>query len=214
MGPMNRTTGHGRGILGGTFDPVHRGHVELARAVRRILGLSEVLLVPCALPPHKPPEAVTEARHRLAMVELAVQDVEGLAVSDIEVRRGGPSYTVDTLRQLAGPGAGKERLVLILGADAVSTLQDWKDPLAILDLAELAILPRGERGLPGLEQFERALGKEVADRVRAGVISVPVLPVSSTDVRARIEAGVSIADLVPENVARYIRQHGLYRRPS
>ena len=128
------------GILGGTFDPVHHGHLLIAEEAREALGLERVILVPAATPPHKPDRPVTDAAHRLAMVELAIAGNPAFAVSRLEIERGGASYTVDTLRALRDGGATDPWF--ILSAEALALFPTWRDPSGILELCRLAVVPR------------------------------------------------------------------------
>jgi nicotinate-nucleotide adenylyltransferase len=182
------------GILGGTFNPPHLGHLALARCALAQLGLERVLLVPSCVPPHKRAEADPGPEHRLRMCELAVAGELGLEACPLEVRRGGPSYTVDTLSALHSlhPEAS---LTLILGSDIARTLPSWHRPDELMALAGIAIAPReGDAG-----------------PVRGAVhLNLPEVPVSSSLVRARVAAGKSLAGLVPPAVAAYIAEHALY----
>jgi nicotinate-nucleotide adenylyltransferase len=197
------------GILGGTFDPVHHGHLVIAEEAREALGLERVLLVPAATPPHKPDRPVTDAVHRLAMAELAVAGNPSFAVGRLELDRGGASYTVDTLEALRTDGVTEPWL--ILSAEALAGFPAWRDPGRILDLARLAVVPRGGFDLLGPEWFGgRFPGR--GDRVR--FLSGPLLPISGSVVRRRAAAGRSVRYLVPDAVAAYIAQHSLYTDPT
>jgi nicotinate-nucleotide adenylyltransferase len=193
------------GILGGTFDPVHHGHLVIAEEARETLGLERVLLVPAAAPPHKPGRPVTEAAHRLAMAELAVADNPSFSVSRVEIDRAGLSYTVDTLRVLRDGGIVDPWF--ILSSEALAGFTTWRDPDGILALCRLAVVPRG--GFEPLDSpwvDERFPGR--SDRVR--FLAGPLLPISGSVVRRRAAAGRSVRYLVPDAVARYIAHHSLY----
>jgi nicotinate-nucleotide adenylyltransferase len=197
------------GILGGTFDPVHHGHLAIAEDARETLGLERMLLVPAALPPHKPGRPITAAEHRLAMAEVAVADNPALAVGPIEVERGGVSFTVDTLDALRRQGC--DDLWFILSSEALAGFPAWRDPGRILELARLAVVPRG--GASGLDAAwvrDRFPGQQ--DRFR--FLPGPLLPISGSVIRRRVAAGRSIRYLVPDGVARYIAQHRLYLEPA
>ena len=200
------------GILGGTFDPVHHGHLVIAEEAREALGLERVLLVPAATPPHKPERPVTPAAHRLAMVELAIADNPAFAVSRIELDRGGRSYTVDTLEALrVERGAGAAEPWFILSAEALAEFPTWRRPDRILELCRLAVVPRG-----GSEPLDAAWvaasfpGRESRVRFLPG----PLLPISGSVVRRRAAAGRSVRYLVPDAVAGYIAEHRLYAEPA
>lgn len=189
------------GILGGTFDPIHSGHVLLAQAVRERLSLDRVLFVPAADPPHKE-DHVASAAHRLEMVRLAIDGLDGFEVSRAELDRAGPSYTVDTVRQLGARFPDSE-LFLIIGADNIADLSSWHDPEGILELATVVSGTRADTAGPGTGPF--------ADRIQR--LPTPTYDISSTDIRHRLLQGLPIRCLVPEAVERYVAQHGLYRDP-
>lgn len=213
-------------ILGGTFDPVHYGHLRLAQDVRQALDLHEVRLVPAADPPHRgKPRASTH--DRIAMLDLAVRDFPGIIVDAREVRRAGKSYTVDTLSELR---AEKPRtpLLLLVGADAFRGLPSWHRWLTLFDLAHLVVVPRPgvalDAGLPpSLEAQWRSRRIDDARGLRsriAGAIYVQAVapqPISSSAIRAAIAGGdaksVEFAGLLPPAVFAYIESHGLYRHP-
>lgn len=184
------------GILGGTFDPVHVGHVLLARAILERLPLDRVLFVPAAAPPHKS-GALAPAADRWEMVRLAIDGLDGFEASPVELRRQGPSYTVDTLRQLRADHPGGE-LFLIVGADNVPDLATWYDPEGIFALATVVA---GTRAGPP------AVGP-LAARVRR--VDTPAYDISSTEVRRRLREGLSVRYLVPEAVEGYLRDRCLY----
>jgi nicotinate-nucleotide adenylyltransferase len=196
------------GILGGTFDPIHHGHLLVAEEAREVLGLERVLLVPAAVPPHKPGRPVTEAGHRVAMLELAIAGNPALGVDRLEIDRGGASYTVDTLRALRDRGVADPWF--ILSAEALALFETWREPEAILELCRLAVVPRG--GFESLDRdwvSARFPGREHRVRFLAG----PQLPISGSVVRHRASAGRSVRYLVPDAVARYIVAHRLYLDP-
>ena len=194
------------GILGGTFNPPHIGHLACAQAALAELGLDRVVLIPVASPPHKEIRDDPGAEHRLAMCRAAVPKGEGLEVSALEVERGGPSYTVDTLRELH-ENAPEDELTFIAGGDMAASLPAWRDPEAVLELADFAV---AEREGSARRDVEQALeGLQGADSVKF----FPMAPVdvSSTMVRDAVAAGRPFRDLVPDRVAEYIDTHGLYR---
>jgi nicotinate-nucleotide adenylyltransferase len=193
------------GILGGTFDPIHHGHLVIAEEAREALGLERVLLVPAATPPHKPGRPLSGAADRLAMVELAIVDNPHFAVSRLELDRGGVSYTVDTLLELRE--AGIDDPWFILSAEALAGLSSWREPDRVLRLCRLAVVPRG--GFASLDASwlaERFPGSES----RVAFLPGPLLPISGSVVRRRAAAGRSVRYLVPDAVARYIADHHLY----
>jgi nicotinate-nucleotide adenylyltransferase len=194
------------GILGGTFNPPHLAHLVCAQEAHRELALDRVLLIPAAIPPHKPVEQEPGAEHRLQMCRLAVGDDERFRVSDVELRRGGPSYTVDTLAGLSAHGPNDE-LVLILGGDIAAGLPEWHRPQRVLELATVAIAQR--RGTPR-GKIEQALAR-LRGSERARWFEMPRIEISSTMVRHRVQTGLPIRYFVPDQVLDYIEREGLYR---
>jgi len=193
------------GVFGGTFDPPHVGHLALAERARDQLGLERVVFVPAADPPHKRGRAKTPFAMRLRMTRLAVRGHSGFTVSDLESRRPGPSYTVETLRAMRRRHPDHE-LVLVLGADSLEDFPGWRDPEDIARLARLAVAPRPVR--------RRARRRASRPRVRRGRVTrlnCPVLDVSSSDLRSRARRGESLRYLVPDAVESYVRRHRLYR---
>jgi nicotinate-nucleotide adenylyltransferase len=197
------------GILGGTFNPPHLGHLVCAQEAYRELDLDQVLLIPAGSPPHKPVDAEPGPEHRLQLCRLAIQGDDRFAVSDLEIRRRGPSYMVDTLKQLSTQTPTNE-LFLILGADIAAGLPQWREPERVLDLAAVAIAKR--RGTT------RAAVQGALDQLKAGerarFFQMPRIGISSTMVRRRARAGQPIRYFVPDGVVDYIAQHGLYAAPG
>ena len=195
------------GMLGGTFDPIHLGHLAVADEAREALGLERILFVPAGLPPHKAGRPITPAPDRLAMVELAIAGNPAFSVSSIELDRPGPSYTVDTVAALLDGPDGPIELTVILSAELFGTLATWHEPEGLLRLARVAVVPRAGHPAPGrsliAEQFPG-----LVDRVT--FLDGPHLGVSGTDIRARAAVGRSIRYLVPPAVAAYIGDHALY----
>ncbi len=195
------------GVLGGTFDPPHVGHLILAEEARTRLQLEKVLFVPAGDPWRKGGQEVTPAQHRLAMVRLLLASDPYFEVSTLEVEREGPSYTVDTLESLHQQYGLELELYFILGEDALHDLPSWKESARIISLAWLAVAPRPvERGtatahlqatVPGLSE-------------RIVPLPMPIIDISSTSLRERARAGLSLRYLVPLGVEEYIRRHGLY----
>lgn len=193
------------GIFGGTFDPPHTGHLALAECAREQLGLDRVLFVPAARPPHKRGAKRSSAAHRVAMTRAAVRGNPAFAVSTIETRRRGPSWTVDTVRALAAEHAGEE-LWLLMGADSYAAFGTWREPAEIARHARLAVALR-----PGTRAPKRPRG---VARDRVTFLENPELEISSSAVRERARAGRSVRYLVPDAVARHIARHGLYGSAS
>jgi nicotinate-nucleotide adenylyltransferase len=195
------------GIFGGTFDPVHYGHLLLAESCRETLSLDEVWFLPAARSPHKPRAVMADDRDRLAMVELAIAGHPAFRASPLELDRGGASYTVDTLQQLREEDARRE-LFLLVGADSLIDFPTWRSPERILELATVVAVNRG-RSTVETGPLVRALGNAALARIR--LIDMPGIDISATDIRERVAAGRSIRYLTPRSVEAYIHQHALYR---
>jgi nicotinate-nucleotide adenylyltransferase len=201
------------GVLGGTFDPFHLGHLALARAARDQLGLERVLVVPAAVPPHKPGRPISPADVRMAMVEAGIADEPRLEACRIELDRPGPSYTIDTLEDLvaAERAAGREPdVTLVLSADSFDGLPDWHEPERLLGLGRIAVAPRAGHP-PDLAAVERALP---AARGRVTVLELPAIDVSASEIRRRAARDESLDGLVPPGVATLVRDNRLYRQPE
>ena len=199
------------GIFGGTFDPIHLAHLAVAEEAAEATGLERVLFVPAGEPPHKPGRAITDANHRLAMVELAIAGNDRFAVDRMELDRAGPSYTVDTLEafRAARVAAGESPdIALVLSAEAFIGLMSWRAPRRVVELAHLVVAPRD--GYP--EAGPEFLAEHLPDLVdRAVFLDAPRMRLSGGELRRRAAAGRSLRYLVPDAVAAYIGDHGLYR---
>lgn len=196
------------GILGGTFDPVHVGHLGLAEAARTAFDLDRVLFVPAAVPPHKPEGAVASADDRLAMVRRAVEAAPHFAVSEVELERQGPSYTVDTLAELQQRHPGAD-VYFIAGADEVLALHTWRDPQRLVQMARFIAATRPGFDLSRLAELELRLGP--AARGRFLPLNWVELGLSSTDLRRLLAEGRSVRYLVPDRALDYIEERRLYR---
>ncbi len=203
--PRGKKTGlrpRGRiGIFGGTFDPIHNGHLAAAQAALELLGLDRVVFVPAARPPHKTGRRLAAAEHRLTMVNLAVRGNRRFVVSRAEIGRPGPCFTVDTLEGLIPP-KGRDRLHLLIGMDQAEWLDTWKKPERIFALAEIDVLSR-----PG-HSTDRIPPRW---RRRVRLVEIPGLDISASRIRQMVSRGRSVEYLVPKPVAGYIARHRLYR---
>ncbi len=197
------------GILGGTFNPPHLGHLVCAQEAYVQLGLDLVMLIPTRIPPHKPIEYEPGAEHRLELCRRSILTDQRFAASDLELLRSGPSYTVDTLKELQSQVPDNE-LFLIVGGDIAAGLPDWHQPERVLSLATLAVAKR--RGT-SKATVERALGR-LAGGERAQFFAMPRIGVSSTMIRRRIGAGEPVRYLVPDAVEHYIMEHRLYHEQA
>ena len=186
------------GVFGGSFNPPHIGHLFMAEFVRDDQDLDRVIWIPAARPPHKLNEDILAADHRTAMLEMALLANPAFEISDIELTRGGVSYTVHTLEQIRSEH-GDDELFLLIGSDSYAELDSWYRPHAILELATLLVYPR--KGVP----------PEMQAGFPATVVDAPEIPVSSTEVRRRVQTGRSIRYFVSDAVREYIESHNLYR---
>lgn len=208
----------GIGIFGGTFDPVHFGHLRAAQEAREILALDDFRLLPAGTPPHRS-KTMASAKHRLAMLQLAVSNYPGFRIDDREIRRKGNSYMVDTLAQIRAE-EGDSALVLIIGQDAANHLDSWHQWRRIFDLAHIAIMrrPNSSYSWSGelREQMQKrlGLGPEQLEGKAAGKVfplEITQLAISSTGIRHQLEGGRSPRFLLPDDVITYIQKNKLYR---
>jgi len=208
------------GILGGTFDPVHCGHLELAEAAGKLCGLSEIVLIPAAVPPHKQHKAITPFFHRFAMLTAAVGDYPALHVSSIEQFLPKPSYTIDTLEYLQLHSAGEVELYFIVGADAFMDIQSWKQYRNVLKTCHFIVFTRSGNKNKKLHELFKQLEYTKNDTawhnnkynkfIYTPVHSLPV--VSSSNIRKLIARNKAVNKLIPEEVREYIARHELYRK--
>ena len=198
------------GILGGTFDPPHIGHLWLATLAADALGLGRVLLMPAARPPHKGGTAVSNAAERVTMTRLAIAGNLLFDLSLVEMERPGPSFTVDSLVELRASLGTDAGLVLIMAADSFAEIETWREPDRLLELAEWAVGPRPGSPLPDRAALRERFGPSEA---RIHLLDGPALDLSSSEIRRRVAAGRSIRYLVPRAVEELIADRGLYRRP-
>jgi len=196
------------GVFGGTFDPIHLGHLAKGEEVLTALGLDQVLFVPTGQPWLKARSDITPAHHRMAMVELAIASNLSFGMSDVEIKRQGPSYSVDTLEELKRQLGPESTLYLVVGADAMKEMPLWHEPNRIFELGVLVAVSR-----PGSDGFDRLAPERIcgssSDQVR--LIEGAQMDISGTEIRRRVSEGRSISHMVPETVEAYIYEHGLYR---
>jgi nicotinate-nucleotide adenylyltransferase len=214
------------GILGGSFDPIHVGHLQLARDARDRLGLAEVRFIPAAQPWQKGP--ITDAAHRAHMVEVAIAGERGLVLDMHEIERGGPSYTIDTLRALRASLGPTQPLVLVIGADQMARLDTWRNWESLLDFAHIAVARRNANPPVPNATLQAFLDQHHADagvlsqRPAGAIVDLPMTQVdaSATEIRALLRephappVDARLAALVPAAVLLYIRREGLYRTPA
>ena len=197
------------GILGGTFDPPHVGHLWLATLAVDAMGLDRMLFMPAAQPPHKSGQLVSRATDRLLMTRLAIAGNPEFELSAIEMERPGPSYTIDSVEQLEGIYPADTRLFLLMAADSLAQIDTWREPDRLLERIEWIVGPRPGSPLPDRSELEARFGERAA---RIHLLSGPSLDVSSSEIRRRVASGRVILYLVPRGVEELITDRGLYRR--
>ncbi|WP_017327210.1 nicotinate-nucleotide adenylyltransferase [Synechococcus sp. PCC 7336] len=197
------------GLLGGTFNPVHAGHVAIAHCARQQLDLDCIVWIPTGIPPHKPLAAGASDRDRLEMVKLAIANEPSFAWSDLELRRQGQSFAIDTVAQLQREQPDVREWYWIIGLDAIRELHSWHRVGELVQLCDWIVAPR-----PGLAEAEEVLA-EVRSQLplRAVLLDCRPVEVSSTEIRQQLQQGKKIANAVPAEVAAYIQAHSLYRQP-
>ena len=196
------------GIFGGTFDPIHVGHLMVAEEARVLLDLDQVIFMTAGHPWFKSGQEVTDVRHRIAMVDCATASNAHFSVSDIEASGTGPTYTVETLKELRDNYSSEDQLYLIMGVDSLREVDRWQHPERLFEMATLVGVSR-----PGHEDFDAASLDAITTDASEKVVMLdgPLVEISATDLRHRVATGVSIKYRVPESVEAYIREHGLYR---
>lgn len=218
------TTARRTGVLGGTFDPIHVGHLDLALVARRVLQLDEVLFMPARVPPHRAEGPYVSAYHRFAMVALGTAPYDAFQLCDLELRSPGPSYTSVTLEQLALAGYAPASLFFVLGADAFAEIATWHDYPAVLERSHFVVISRPGSPVAGLGARLPALAARMHEvgadtslppahagrRLSILLVDAATRDVSSTEVRRRLAAGERVVDLVPPGVDAYIARHRLY----
>jgi len=195
------------GVLGGTFDPIHNGHLVIAEETMAQLNLAEILFVPAGYPWLKAGSPISAAEHRFQMVRLAIADKPRFKVSTMEIDRAGPSYAVDTITELQGKLGVGDELFFILGRDTLAELPQWKEPGQLIKMCLLATVPRPGCPMPDLDRLETSI-PGLSQRVI--LLDEPEVDISASEVRDRVARGLSISHLVPEVVVEYIGLHKLY----
>ena len=205
------------GILGGTFDPIHYGHLLLAECCREQLRLEQVIFLPAAVPPHKQQIALVSGHKRVEMIELAIGGHEAFGVCPYEVERGGVNYTVDTLAHLHQQDPARE-MFFLMGADSLRDLPTWKEPARLCQMAVPVVVGRGPPDGLGAQhdalpwdQLETLVGEKRMAEIRRHQVLMPSIELSSSDIRSRVARGQSIRYRTPRAVEKYIETHGLYR---
>lgn len=197
------------GVMGGTFDPIHNGHMAVAEEARTRLALAEVIFIPAGQPWLKAEREVSAAEHRMEMVRLAIAGKPYFGLSSMEIERSGLTYTADTLAELRSRIDSGDGLYFIIGWDDLAQLPRWKNPTSLIKLCFVVVAPR-----PGYQQTDlKSLEQDIPGlSQRVIFMDRPELEVSASEIRDRVASGLFISHLVPESVNRYIREHGLYLR--
>jgi nicotinate-nucleotide adenylyltransferase len=217
------------GLFGGTFNPIHRGHLWAASEVIKRFNLDQIFLIPAALPPHKTPGAVANADDRLEMIHLAIANLPGLTVSDVELNRSGPSYTIDTVRHFKKTLADNSRIYLIMGLDAFLEIDTWKSYSELLEQIAFMVMARPNADCQDADQGWKILDDYLKSTLSADyefitergcfasegkqpiyIVDIDAMDISSTRIRQNIKAKKTIEYLVPPEVAEFIRKKGLY----
>lgn len=217
------------GLFGGTFNPIHRGHLWAASEVIKRFNMDQIFLIPAALPPHKTPGAVANADDRLEMIHLAIGDLPGLTVSDVELNRPGPSYTIDTVRHFKNTLADDSRIYLIMGLDAFLEIDTWKSYAELLEQIAFIVMVRPNEDCPDADQvweilenyLKSTLSEDFELLTARGcftsegkqpiyIVDIDAMDISSTKIRQNIKTKKTIENLVPPKVAEFIQLKGLY----
>lgn len=217
------------GLLGGSFNPIHYGHLGITREALTRLSLTRVLFIPAGDPPHKRDGALAPAQDRYEMVRLAIADTPAFALSDIEIRRKGKSYSIDTVRELQAMSGPDAQLFFLIGLDAFLDFPSWREPQALLSCCHFVVLSRPGQSFQSLAKLpllppldaralaeldtgkSRRLDVEIPASPGLTLLSLPPCPISASDIRQRVQRGASLANLLPLSVESYILQHRLYQ---
>lgn len=197
------------GIMGGTFNPIHKGHLALARAAMDEFVLDKIIFIPAGMPPHKKPGEIIDKEHRYKMVKMAIKGSSKFLISRIELDRKGISYAVDTFNELKKKYGGKAKLFYVMGLDSINEILEWKKPLELFKLCEFIVSTRPGSRIRTFKRLVRfpPLQKEV-DKIHLMELKENI---SSSDIRERLKSGRSVKGLLPKTVENYIRKHNLYK---
>ena len=198
------------GLFGGSFNPIHLGHLIVARAVAERVGLARVIFLPCGKPPHKDENDLLDGAHRGEMVKLAIADEPMFSFSDYDLTRHGPSFTIDTVRHFRAGLEGDVELCWIIGADSLRELPTWRSVSELV--AECRIITAARPGwtTDAWDDLRHTFNDDQVARIRSGVVETPLIDISATDIRRRISSGRSVRYLMPEMVICYVRENNLY----
>ncbi|MGD2108642.1 MAG: nicotinate-nucleotide adenylyltransferase [Phycisphaerae bacterium] len=199
------------GLYGGTFDPIHHGHLIVARAIAERLGLDRIIFLPSATPPHKSTDALTDAPHRAEMVRLAIRNEPLFSYSDYDLTRSGPSYTIDTVNHFLQQLGQNAVVHWIIGADSLMELATWRDVATLVDTCRIVTAARPGSDDLDWQRLAPVLTEAQTRGLQSGVLDTPRIDISATGIRERVAEGRSIRFLVPDTVRAYIEKHRLYR---
>lgn len=194
------------GVYGGTFNPIHNGHLNMVKQMAIMVGLDNILIIPTNIPPHKEESAIAESRHRYEMCRLACGENHLFEICDLELKREGRSYTVDTLNEISSTYINS-KLYFMMGSDSFLSVSRWLGFEEIIKLAALCTAPRNIKEIPQLVKMEQLLRSRGANTI---ICDISIMPISSTEIRSRISRGLSVEEMVPKKVIDYIDKNGLY----
>ncbi len=201
----------GVALFGGSFDPIHTGHLIIARSVAEKLDIERIVFLPSGNPPHKPTGLAAGIDHRIEMVRLAIADEPLFTLDEFDARRDGPTYTLDTIRHFAGQVSHAEKLVWIIGADSLVALATWHRAAELVDACRIVTAVRPGWTSPDLSVLKPTLTNEQVAKLRSQILETPCIDISATDIRHRVRNNASVNYLVPDAVRRHILENGLYR---
>ncbi|MGB0715445.1 MAG: nicotinate-nucleotide adenylyltransferase [Phycisphaerae bacterium] len=201
------------GLLGGTFDPVHHGHLIGARAAAELAGLDRLILLPSAAPPHKPSEVMTDVESRIEMLSLAIDGDTLFEISRFDAERPGPTFTIDTVLHFREVFPAEVKLAWLIGADSLADLHTWHRVSELVNACRILTLVRSGWESIDWKPLTDCVGAEGVNALRDGLLVTPAIEISSSEVRQRIQDGRSIRNLVPRSVESYVEANGLYRKP-
>lgn len=198
------------GILGGTFNPIHIGHLIIAEEVYNVHNLSKIVFIPVNHPPHKDVNKLVDSSHRYQMVKEAINKFNYFEVSDVEIKRKGKSFTIDTIKILQEQYGPDSDLFLIIGADSLNELNTWKEIKLLTEMCKFVVVNRPEYDITDLQHLENIFDKNTVSGIKNRMVQIPPVGISSSDIRERIKNGNSIQFWTPDPVNNYIKQHKLY----
>jgi nicotinate-nucleotide adenylyltransferase len=200
-------------LFGGTFDPIHRGHTAVASAAAEYIGAEKVIFIPAKRSPLKQSQPIAGEKQRQEMITLAIADNEKFTASDVEIKKTGLSYTIETVRYFDNQYRGGAAIYWLAGADSIDELPLWYGITELIDECNLSVMYRAGFDRPDFSRFAKLWGKERVEKLNSSIIETPLVDISSTQIRDRLAAGGSAEDMLCRAVAEYIHQHGLYRSP-